>query len=218
MVDLLELVEPFQFPGPNGRLVSAYLHAFHALEVRDQGRELAGLLVGVVVADVLVDLSARGHAQLDAPGRDLLHDQDVDEVLPRGSVGAALGPRTAVLRRHGLGQQLIRIILWGQFDHVTATVSLPAGQDLEQRALSDPPAADQDPLCARLDPAVCLGLHEVLIKAALDITLGSRRSEVDLRKRSLRKTDTYHDHSSYSRSCELSNRIDPRIRGPATAR
>src|SRR6266487_3129806 len=170
MVDLLELVEPFQFPGPNGRLVPAYLYALHALEVRDQRRELAGLLVGVVVADVPVDLSARPHAQLDTPGRDLLHDQDVDEVLPRGSVGAALGPRAAVLRRHGLSQQLIRVILWGQFDDVTATVSLPAGQDLEQRALSDPPAADQDPLCARLDPAVCLGLHEVLIKAPLDIT------------------------------------------------
>src|SRR2546430_12749469 len=41
-------------------------------------------------------------------------------------------------------------------------------------------------------------LHEVLIKAPLDITLGSRCSEVDLRKRPLRKTDTYHDHSSRS--------------------
>src|ERR1700693_1904705 len=124
----------------------------------------------MMVADVPVKLPA-SFAQRDAPGGNLLHDQHVDEVLPCGRVAPILTPRAPGLRRHGLSKQLVGVVLWRELDHVTAGLPLAPGQDLEQRALPDSAATDQDPPGSRFDPAVRLRFHEILVKAALDVTL-----------------------------------------------
>jgi hypothetical protein len=55
IVDLLERVQLLQLAGLDAGLVLSDLQPFHPLQVGDQGGQLAGVVVGMVVPDVPVD-------------------------------------------------------------------------------------------------------------------------------------------------------------------
>jgi len=127
------------------------------------------------VDDLLeVSPAALDFQELLAAERDVLGGQPgiggAEQVLPvKVLLGLDLGRIDPQQAARGDAQVPVQARL---LDHVTVGVSLPAGQNLEQRALSDPAAADQDPLCPRPDPVVRLRFNEVLIKAPLNVTLG----------------------------------------------
>ena len=191
-VYLLELVELLQFAGPDTRLVFPELDAFHPLQIGDQGGQFAGLLIGVIVPDVFVNVVSGALLDRRPLFRDLLHEQDVDQVLPGHRVRAELGPGAVLLGGHRLAEQFVGVVLRRELDDETARIPLALRQDLENRALPDSPAADHDPLRAAADPFIGFGFDEIFAEATLDITLRRRRPEVDPGKRSSGQGDACH--------------------------
>src|ERR1700722_539308 len=85
----------------------------------------------------------------------LLHYQYVYQVFPGSRVRAEISPRSVILCRHGLAQQLIRIVFRGKFDDIAPGFALSPGENLEYCALPNAASADNYPFRSETDPIIC---------------------------------------------------------------